>query len=107
ITILPHRTAINVNTTTSQVLSARLENASLTEAALMIAARDRAHFVDFEQFRNSFREKLHEEDRRNIDFKSNFFVVNGKVSLNQSVLKVSVLLERHAAHIVVLSALER
>ncbi|MBR7798408.1 type II secretion system minor pseudopilin GspK [Undibacterium fentianense] len=94
VTVLPRVTKINVNTTTAEVLSARLENVSLSDAALMIASRDRAYFLDFERFRMNFQDKVQESDRNFLEFQSNFFVVNGKVKLNRSLLEVDALFER-------------
>ncbi|MBC3830712.1 type II secretion system minor pseudopilin GspK [Undibacterium amnicola] len=94
VTVLPRSTKINVNTTTAEVLSARLENVSMTDAALMIATRDRAYFLDFERFKLNFPDKVLETDVNFLDFQTNFFVVNGRVRLNRSLLEVDALLER-------------
>ena len=94
VTVLPVPTKINVNTTTAEVLSARLENVSLTDAALMIATRDRAYFLDFERFKLNFPDKVTEADVKLLDFQTNFFVVNGRVRLNKSLLEVDALIER-------------
>ncbi len=94
VTVLPVPTKINVNTTTAEVLSARLENVSLTDAALMIATRDRAYFLDFERFKLNFPDKVTEADVKFLDFQTNFFVVNGRVRLNKSLLEVDALIER-------------
>lgn len=94
VTVLPVSTKINVNTTTAEVLSARLENVSLTDAALMIATRDRAYFLDFERFKLNFPDKVTEADVKFLDFQTNFFVVNGRVRLNKSLLEVDALIER-------------
>jgi general secretion pathway protein K len=94
VTVLPVATKINVNTTTAEVLSARLENVSLTDAALMIATRERAYFLDFERFKLNFPDKVTEADVKFLDFQTNFFVVNGRVRLNKSLLEVDALIER-------------
>jgi general secretion pathway protein K len=94
VTVLPRSTKINVNTTTAEVLSARLEKVSLTDAALMIATRDRAYFLDFERFKLNFPEKVLDTDVNFLDFQTNFFVVNGRVRLNRSLLEVNALIER-------------
>lgn len=94
VTVLPVPTKINVNTTSAEVLSARLENVSLTDAALMIATRDRAYFLDFERFKLNFPDKVTEADVKFLDFQTNFFVVNGRVRLNKSLLEVDALIER-------------
>lgn len=94
VTVLPVRTTVNVNTTTAEVLSARLENVSMTDAALMIAARDRSFFRDFTQFQLNFPDKLNEAAKKDISFSTHYFVINGKVRLNRSNLEVNSLIER-------------
>lgn len=94
VTVLPRWTKINVNTTTAEVLSARLENVNMSDAALMIATRDRAYFLDFSRFKLNFPDKIKDTDVNFLEFQTNFFVVNGKVKLNRSLLEVDALLER-------------
>jgi general secretion pathway protein K len=94
VTVLPVKTNINVNTTTAEVLSARLDGVSMTDAALMIATRDRAHFLNFQNFKLNFPDKVKESDSNFLDFSSSYFVVNGKVRLNRSLLEVDALFER-------------
>lgn len=95
VTVLPRYTKINVNTTTAEVLSARLESVSLSDAALMIATRDRiSSFRDFADFRLNFSDKVKETDTDLLDFQTNFFMVNGRVKLNRSLLEVDALFER-------------
>lgn len=94
VTVLPVRTPVNVNTTTVEVLSAKLDNVSMTDAALMIAQRDRAYFRDFTEFQLNFPAKVKEGMKRDVSFSSSYFVVNGKVRLNRSNLEVNALIER-------------
>ncbi|WP_395012185.1 type II secretion system minor pseudopilin GspK [Undibacterium sp.] len=94
VTVLPVFTKINVNTTTAEVLSARLNGVSMTDAALMIATRDRAHFLNFQNFMLNFPDKVKDADSGFLDFSTSYFVVNGKVKLNRSLLEVDALFER-------------
>lgn len=102
VTVLPVETKINVNTTSAEVLSARLENVSMSDAALMIASRDRAYFLDFERFKLQFSDKVNESARDVLDFKTKFFVINGRVKLNRSLLEVNALFEREGQRVQVL-----
>jgi len=102
VTVLPVETKINVNTTSAEVLSARLENVSMSDAALMIAARDRAYFLDFERFKLQFSDKVSESARDVLDFRTKFFVINGRVKLNRSLLEVNALFEREGQRVQVL-----
>ena len=94
VTVLPERTKINVNTTSAEVLSARIENLSMTDAALMIASRDRAHFLDFGKFKLNFPDKIKDSASDFIDFQTSYFVINGRVKLNRSFLEVNALFKR-------------
>lgn len=94
VTVLPVRTKINVNTTSAEVLSARIENLSMTDAALMIASRDRAHFLDFAKFKLNFPDKIKDNAADLLDFQTSYFVINGRVKLNRSFLEVNALFER-------------
>ncbi len=102
VTVLPVETKINVNTTSAEVLSARLENVSMSDAALMIAARDRAYFLDFERFRVQFSDKVSKSASEMLDFRTKFFVINGRVKLNRSLLEVNALFEREGQRVQVL-----
>jgi general secretion pathway protein K len=94
VTVLPRPTTININTTNSEVLSALLDKVSVSEAALMIAARDRAYFRDLTDFNTRFPEKIVGAAINSVAFKSEFFVINGKVRLSRSGMEIDALLER-------------
>ncbi len=94
VTVLPVRTKINVNTTSAEVLSARIDKLSMTDAALMIASRDRAYFLEFGKFKLNFPDKINDSASDFLDFQSNYFVINGRVKLNRSLLEVNALIER-------------
>jgi general secretion pathway protein K len=95
VTVLPRTTAVNINTTSAEVLSAILEKVSVSEAAIMIAARDRAYFRDLNDFNTQFPEKVVGAAVNAVSFKSDFFVINGKVKLSRSGLEIDALLERN------------
>jgi general secretion pathway protein K len=102
VTVLPVETKINVNTTSAEVLSARLENVSMSDAALMIATRDRTYFLDFQRFKLNFPDKVETNAEEVLDFKTNYFVINGRVKLNRSLLEVNALFEREGQRVQVL-----
>lgn len=102
VTVLPVETKINVNTTSAEVLSARLENVSMSDAALMIATRDRTYFLDFERFKSIFPDKVTQAAESLLDFRSKYFVINGRVKLNRSMLEVNALIEREEQRVQVL-----
>nr|WP_315486069.1 type II secretion system minor pseudopilin GspK [uncultured Undibacterium sp.] len=102
VTVLPVETKINVNTTSAEVLSARLENVSMSDAALMIATRDRTYFLDFERFKLNFPDKVEANADQVLDFRTKYFVINGRVKLNRSLLEVNALFEREGQRVQVL-----
>lgn len=102
VTVLPVPTKINVNTTSAEVLSARIENLSMTDAALMIASRDRAYFMEFSKFKLNFPDKIKDGANDYLDFQTSYFVINGRVKLNRSFLEVNALFKREGTRTQVL-----
>ncbi|MFZ6872771.1 type II secretion system minor pseudopilin GspK [Undibacterium sp. Di27W] len=94
VTVLPRKTAINVNTTFAEVLAARVNGLSMGDAAAMIASRDRAYFRTVEEFTSRFEDKLKTVAAKDVAVSTNFFIINGKVKMNRSALDVSALIER-------------
>lgn len=96
VTVLPgpEYRPVNVNTTSAEVLSACLEKVSMSDAALMIAARDRAYFIDQAKFDLNFPDKVKPDEAKRLSFQTDYFVVNGKVKLNRSFLEVNALFKR-------------
>ncbi|MFZ6658682.1 type II secretion system minor pseudopilin GspK [Undibacterium sp. TJN19] len=94
VTVLPRKTEINVNTTSAEVLSARIEGVSMSDAAMMIASRDRAYFLSLEDFKHRFEDKTKTVVDKDLAVATNFFIVNGKVKMNRSALDISALIER-------------
>jgi len=95
VTVLPGKTRLNVNTTSAEVLAAYLDGAGLSDAALMIAIRDRAYFRDLTDFKNRITLKNPNFQDTDVSFSTNFFIINGKVKLSRSTLEINALLERN------------
>ncbi|MBI3283675.1 MAG: type II secretion system minor pseudopilin GspK [Burkholderiales bacterium] len=102
VTVLPRATSINVNTTTAEVLSARIEGLSMSDAAMMTARRDRGYFKDVADFKQNFPDKTAGLADKDVAMSTNFFIVNGKVRMKRSTLDVNALLERSQSSIKVL-----
>lgn len=94
VTVLPKKSKINVNTTSAEVLSARLENVSLSDAASIIARRDRAYFRNFAELKNNFPTMIKDNEADFISCDTSYFVINGRVKLNRSNLEVHALVHR-------------
>jgi general secretion pathway protein K len=95
VVVLPQKTPVNLNTTSKEVMAACL-NISLTDAALIVAGRERAYFRDLPDFENRFPGKVTTDVSKDISFWTNYFFINGKVKLSRSALEVNALLERTA-----------
>jgi len=87
-------TPINFNTAPAEVISARVENLSMGDAALIIASRKTAFFNNFQDLQHRFSNKISTDMSTYIDTKTAYFVVNGKVKMNRSALDVSALVAR-------------
>lgn len=92
VAVLPYKSKINLNTTSKEVLAARL-NISPTDAALIIAARERAYFRDLTDFEHRFPAKI-DAYKDEVSVSTDYFFVNGKVKLSRSALEVNALLQR-------------
>lgn len=87
-------TTINLNTAPAEVLAARIEGMSLSDATMMVASRERAYISGFADFETRFPDKAKMTSKKEVDTSTNYFVVNGKVKMNRSLMDVSALIER-------------
>ncbi|MFZ6644276.1 type II secretion system minor pseudopilin GspK [Undibacterium sp. TJN25] len=94
VTVLPRATPINVNTAPAEVLSARVEGLSMSDAAAIVASRDRAHFLSLSDLRQRFPDKLTSVTDSDMATSTSYFIVNGKVRLSRSWLDTNALIER-------------
>jgi general secretion pathway protein K len=97
VTVLPRRggiTAVNLNTAPAEVLSARIEGVSMSDAAVIVASRERAYFNQLADFQNRFPDKAKAITEKDLQVWTSFFIVNGKVKMSRSALDISALIER-------------
>ncbi|MEC5215132.1 general secretion pathway protein K [Actimicrobium sp. GrIS 1.19] len=98
VTVLPENdTKINVNTATAEVLSAVVPSLALSDATTLVASRDRAYFKDTADFTNRLPATVQTAVAAGLgplDVKTEHFLVNGKVKLNNAVLEIQSLVER-------------
>ncbi|MFZ6753187.1 type II secretion system minor pseudopilin GspK [Undibacterium sp. Dicai25W] len=87
-------TPVNVNTAPAEVISARIDGVSMGDAAQMIASRDTAFFANAADFTHRFSDKTKNIGPSDVDIKTGFFIVNGKVKMSRSALDVSALVSR-------------
>ena len=94
---LPRGTAltpVNVNTAPAEVIAARIDGVSLSDAAQIVASRDRAYFKDTADFKNRFQDKTKTVTDGDISVWTSYFFVNGRVRMSRTALDVSVLVQR-------------
>lgn len=94
--VLPRPTPVNVNTASAEVLAARIGTLSASDAAALVASRKSASFRDMGDFSNRLGKPL-SVSGTDIAFKTDFFIVNGKVRLNRAALEAQALIERRGS----------
>jgi len=92
---LPRATPVNVNTAPAEVLAARIETLSLSEANALVANRNTASFRDVADFSNRLNGKSLNDSINQLSVTTNYFLVNGKVRMNRAGLDVQALIERN------------
>jgi general secretion pathway protein K len=85
--------AVNVNTASAEVLAAKFEGMSLSEANTLIAQRKAASFKSGDP-RLAGKNVL----GRQVDVKTGYFLVNGTVKMNRAGLNVQALIERNGTN---------
>ncbi len=90
-------TRVNVNTAPVEVLAARIDTLSLSDAAALVANRKTAGFRDLADFTQRLQGKSLGDASSKISFATNFFLVNGKVRMSRAGLEVQALIERRGA----------
>ncbi|MEB0134199.1 type II secretion system minor pseudopilin GspK [Actimicrobium sp. CCC2.4] len=95
---------INVNTATAEVLSAVIPGLGLSDAATLVASRERAYFKDAADFTNRLpaTNAARATSAVSLDVKTEYFLVNGKVKLNNAVLEIQSLVQRRGSVVTVL-----
>jgi len=103
----PNTTSINVNTAPAEVLSARIDTLTLSDANALVASRKQAYFQNLAQFFTRMTSvQLSGAERQDLEqhlaVTTNYFIVNGHVQLNRAGLSVRALIRRdpNAARVV-------
>ncbi|MFZ6844845.1 type II secretion system minor pseudopilin GspK [Undibacterium sp. RuTC16W] len=97
VVVLPRTTTLNVNTASAEVLSACIPTLSMSDAAAIVASRDRAEFLDLPDFKQRFPDKLANLAEGEVSVFTEFFIVSGKIRLGRSFLNFNSLIERNDA----------
>jgi general secretion pathway protein K len=94
--VLPRATQINVNTASAEVLAAKIEALSLTDAAAVVANRKTASFQNVGRFATDA-VPGRTLPTSGLDVKTSYFLVLGKVRMSRAGLEVQALIERQGA----------
>lgn len=99
VTVLPRQngvlTTVNINTTSAEVLSARIDTLSLSQAKSIILARGRTPFLDMPRFW-SFN-NIVAKPEYNLDIKTEFFFAKSHVRIDHADMESIALLYRTTA----------
>jgi general secretion pathway protein K len=96
---LPRATPINVNTAPAEVLAARIDGLTLSDAAKLVEYRDNiATFRYISEFTGQLPDKSSSVNNLEASVTTNYFLVNGKVRMNRAELDVQALIERNGAN---------
>jgi general secretion pathway protein K len=96
--VLPNASPyVNVNTTTAEVLAAKIKGLSLSDAKALIAIRDHTPFRNLGEMSSALNNPavtLANLGAANLQVYSNYFLVNGKVKLNRASSSILALVRR-------------
>lgn len=94
---LPRPTPINVNTAPAEVLAAKLSPISVSQANTLVTARRNASFRDISDLAARLPGTQQSLSATQVAVSTNFFLVNGRVTIRQAALQVQGLVERNGA----------
>ena len=99
VTVLPpNDSSTNINTASAELISAIVPGLSLSDASAFVASRDRAYCKDRADFMSRLPTAITAAPAaRNIgsvDVKTQYFLVNGRVKLNNAILEILSLVSR-------------
>ena len=97
VVVLPRATPVNVNTASAEVLSAKIPNLTTGEAAALVMARQTASFRTMADFNQRLSGSGTSAPANSLSVSTNFFLVNGRVSMSRAGLDVQALIERNGA----------
>ncbi len=95
--LLPRITPVNVNTAPAEVLAARIDTLSLTDANALVASRKKTSFRDIADLSQRLPGKPFVVSANDLAVATSFFLVNGKVRMSRAGLEVQALVERNGA----------
>ena len=92
--VLPVVTKININTAPAEVIAAKIDTLSLAEASTLVAARQNKPFQAVEDLRALTPASSSEKLGGLVEFKTEYFLINGNVRLNRAGMEMQALIKR-------------
>jgi general secretion pathway protein K len=94
VVVLPGMRRINVNTAAPEVLAARIDTLSMSDAAALVAARERAWFTNESDFVTRMQGKALSSGTGQVSVSTGYFLVNGHVRMSRAEMDMQALIER-------------
>jgi len=102
VTVLPEPTALNVNTASAELLSARIAELPLVEARRVVSGRDRAPFKDLGDALQRLRQSNPNVGEQGLAVSTRYFTIDGTVTYGAARLTARALVRRDASRLEVL-----
>jgi len=100
VVVLPRKTGINVNTAPAEVLAAVIDTLTVSDAAALVVAREKAYFTSVSDFTRRL-EKPISSGSGQIAVVTNYFLIYGNVRLNRAAMNMQALIERNGTTTIV------
>jgi general secretion pathway protein K len=94
VTVLPERSAVNVNTAPAEVLAAVVEGMSVSEANTLIVRRKQAAWRELSYFTNELGGGRAPVNADAVTVKSDWFLVDSHIRLDRAALDAQALIQR-------------
>jgi general secretion pathway protein K len=101
-TVLPSRTAVNLNTAPAQVLVAVLPGLDLRQAQTLVVQRAQAHYQSVAQALKAANVRADQVNLESVGIASRYFAVRGRLRIGDTVVQELSLVERQGTNIKVL-----
>ena len=102
VTVLPSRTAVNLNTASAQVLVAVLPGLDLRQAQTLVVQRAQAHYQSVAQALKAANVRADQVNAERLGIASRYFAVRGRLRIGDTVVQELSLVERQGTSVKVL-----
>jgi general secretion pathway protein K len=92
--VLPGMRTVNVNTAPAEVLAARIDTLSTSDAAAIVAARETAWFRSVKEFQDRARSMGVSGAIQQVDVRTEYFLIDGHVSMSRAAMDMQALIRR-------------